>query len=109
MGVAAYNRGSAVIGRQIYGETPFALAILLTDLSLFSAAQDGAVCFEPTVVRFGPAAGEFSLMNRQARGWGERSYTYDSLWQLARTWRLAFVGGIESDAHGAFLRVVPVR
>jgi hypothetical protein len=108
MGVAAYNRGSAVISRRITDEEPSHLARLLADLTRHSEQNDGVVGFAPTVVRFGPAEGEVSIMNRQAGGWGARSYTYRSLWHLARRWGVAFVGGIERDAHGRFLRVVPL-
>lgn len=64
---------------------------LLDDLTRYSKRHDGSVAFQPTVVRFGPGQNEVSIMNRQGGGWGERAYTYTSLWALARHWRLRFV------------------
>lgn len=106
MGVAAYNRGSAAISTSIDNEQPSNEMRLLRELSAYSAAHGRVRPFADTVVRRGPGPGEFSLMNRQQRGWGERSYTYQSLWALAREWRLVFLSFGE-DKHSTFLRVVP--
>jgi len=106
MGVAAYNRGTKALQDAIDRERPTQDMQLLRDLSAFSLRHGGRVLFQATVVRFGPSVGEVSLMNREQRGWGERSYTYDSLWSLARCWKLVFIGfGV--DAHSRFARVAP--
>jgi len=107
MGIAAYNRGSALLARRIDEEQPSHLARLLSDLSAYSAKENGVELLGPTVVRFGPADGEVSIMDRQDGGWRAYAHTYRSLWHLARRWRVAFVG-VERDEHGKFLRVVPV-
>ena len=80
---------------------------ILRDLSAHSARHDGTVGFAPTVVRFGPCAGEFSIMNRQGRGWAERCYTYQSVWTLASEWRLTFLE-LGKDEHSDFIRVAPL-
>lgn len=107
MGAAAYNRGSRLISEQIDREQTSLDMRLLSDLSAHSAAHHGARPFESTVVRFGPKPGEFSVMNRQRGGWGERAYVYPSLWHVARDWRVAFVE-IGRDEHSDFIRVAPV-
>lgn len=79
----------------------------LRELTEFSARHNGTVAFDPTVIRFGPGRCEVSLMNRQAGGWGEFSFTYQSLWTVARIWRLRFVA-MGEDEHGTFVRVEPM-
>lgn len=106
MGAASYRRGSAAIRAGIDREQTPAELLLLRDLTAFSARQKGTTPFAETVIRFGPQAGEVSLMSRQRAGWGAYSYSYPSVWRLAREWRLAFVG-FGQDEHGRFLRVVP--
>lgn len=106
MGAAAYNRGSKAISEQIDRERPSAELTILRDLTEFSAAHDGIVPFADTVVRFGPAEGEVSLMNRQRGGWGQRGVSYDSLWALAKHWRLVFLD-FGQDEHGRYVRVAP--
>lgn len=106
MGAAAYNRGSAAISAGIDSELPSPEMRLLRDLTEYSAAHAVARPFCETVVRYGPRRGQFSLMHRPDKGFGEYSYTYDSLWALARSWRLVFIAFGE-DRHSAFIRVVP--
>lgn len=80
---------------------------ILERLTAHSDANATTTVFAPTVVRFGPALG-VSLMNRRRGGWGERSYTYSSLWSLARCWRLRFVS-FGRDEHGRYINVEPVE
>lgn len=105
MGAAAYNRGTKLISAQLDAAQPSADARKYTDLTNLSAKSATRMIWLPTVVRF--TAGEVHLMSRQDRGFGEFSYSYDSLWQLFGEWRLAIVGE-GSDKHGRFLRVVPI-
>lgn len=83
-------------------------AAILRDLSEYSARHDGTVPFAASVVRFGPREGEVSLMNRQEGGWAQRSYTYATVWALAREWRLVFLE-FGKDEHSRFIRVAPLR
>jgi hypothetical protein len=106
MGAAAYNRGTAAIRAQLDAAAQPPEMVLFNDLLAEALKHRGAVPFQATVVRFGPSDGEVSIMNREAGGWGQRSYTYSSLWALVREWSVAFVGAGE-DEHGRFLRVVP--
>jgi hypothetical protein len=83
-------------------------ARFLRDLTAYSARHAGTVPFAATVVRFGPGLEEVSLMNRPTGGWRQRSYTYESLWALARAWRLVFTA-FGQDEHSQFIRVEPNR
>lgn len=107
MSAASYNRGTRVIRAQIDDALPSETAVLFSDLLGYSIAHDGAVPFQDTVIRFGPCVGQVSLMNRQKGGWSELSFTYGSLWELVRAWRIAIVG-TGRDEYGEFLRVIPV-
>lgn len=82
------------------------LDALFADLNLTAKRSGGTTPFIQTVVRFGPRPGEYTLMNRQVNGWGQRGYTYGSLWELCRDWRIRFTG-VGFDAHSVFFRVEP--
>jgi len=109
MGIAAYNRGSAVIRRQIQADYDKGrdadLFFELTDLS----AQVGQVEFgAESGIRF-DSKGRPWLMNRLRDGWGEYGIVYPSrgLRAIAKKWRLWFVGW-SRDAHGEFILVAPL-
>lgn len=106
MSAASYNRGTAALIARLDAEARPNDARLLDDLSSVSAANDGAVPFGPTVVRI-TARGEACLMNKEETGWRSSCYSYRSLWEFARYWRVVFTG-IGRDEHSLFFRVVPV-
>jgi hypothetical protein len=83
-------------------------AELLAALTAESTAHNGIVAFAATVVRFGPRDGEFSIMNRQRGGWGASCYTYASLPEVAKAWRLTW-RSFDRDEHSRFIRVEPLR
>jgi hypothetical protein len=107
MGVAAYNRGTKAIISAIARDAPAPDTVLLRDLTTTSRAHEGANLFAPTVIRFGPHAGEFSLMNSQDHGWAAYSYSHRSLWSIARAYRIAFIG-FGRDRHSSFISVEPL-
>jgi len=107
MGAAAYNRGSRAISAQLDRELPDHTRLLFRDLAEVAAAHADAIPFMAGVVRFGPRAGEVSIMDRPDRGWGEYAYTYPTLWALVRRWRVAFVG-MGRDDCSRFLAFVPL-
>ena len=107
MGIAAYNRGSRNITRQIDAARPSAAALLYDELSAISASVATITGFCPTVVRQGPGPGEWSIMSRKDRGWGEYSYTFNSLRALFRVWRLV-VTGDGRDQHSWYIEVAPL-
>lgn len=107
MGIAAYNRGSKALSTRIDRELPSTEARLFQGLLEHSINNNGAIPMQDGIVRFGPRASEFSIMNRAGGGWSEYCYTYKSLWKLVRNWRIAFTG-IGHDKHGPFIRFVPI-
>lgn len=107
MSAASYNRGSRVISRQLDDSLPPAELQIMRDLSEVSALNDGIVPLGPTVVRLGPRAGEAAIMNKREGGWRSFAYSYSSIWQLAREWRLVFVG-MGEDEHSRYFEVVPL-
>lgn len=107
MGAAAYNRGSRALRDRIDREQSSAAMRYLRTLTEHSIRHAGAVLLGPTVIRFGPGAGEASVMNRADRGWGEYAYTYPSIWKAAAAFRVAFVG-MGRDEASAYFEVVPV-
>jgi len=106
MGIAAYNRGSKAIRASIAAEqtTPRELS-LLREWSDYSRRHAGMVPFQDTVARFD--VGRVYLMNRPDKGWSERSYTYDTIWALAKAWRVVFLD-FGRDEHSFFVRVAPL-
>ena len=106
MGAAAYGRGTACLNRQLDAEQDSAELTLMRDLTQWSAAHDGRVVFQPTVIRF-TGNGDACLMSKEHTGWSAFCYSYPSVWALAREWRLAFVG-IGLDKHSRFFRVAPI-
>ena len=106
MGAAAYNRGTALIRRQIDATQTSGDATLLRDLTKHSANKATVRIFEPTVVRF-DGRGNAWLMHRARRGWGEYGVPFRTLWAIAGEYRLAFVG-IGRDEHSQFVAVEPL-
>jgi len=107
MGAAAYNRGSRAISAQIDAEMPSAEKALFDDLLEVARASNGYLPLGPGVVRIGPTEGEFSLMNREEKGWASQCFRYRSLWQVARDWRIAFTER-GRDQHSEFIRFMPL-
>lgn len=108
MGVAAYNRGTKAINDALDRESTPHDILWMRDVSDWSARHEGRVGFAPTIIRFhDDGTGYVSLMNRPDRGWAEFGYTYDSVWTLARHWRIVVVG-MGHDKFSRFVRVVPL-
>lgn len=107
MGAAAEHRGNSLVRRQVDAQFKSRDAQRYDDLTAHSAARDGAVAFQRTVIRYDRYRREWCLMNRQERGWGESCYAYPTLWKLFEAWRLVVVGdGV--DRHGRFIAVAPI-
>ena len=105
MGIAAYNRGTAAIRRDIDRTQRPALFALLDSLTEYSRRHATAEFLSPTVVRL-DERGHAWLMNRKDRGWAEYGVCYKSVWALARHWKLIFVS-IGNDTHSRYYEVIP--
>lgn len=104
MGVAAYNRGSALIRRQIAADDRPHEFYVLDRLN--SLPRGSRKIFEATVIR-PDESGRWWLMNRKADGWGEYGIPYDSIRELVAVWSIAIVG-LGSDRHSFFYDVTPI-
>jgi hypothetical protein len=105
MGIAAYNRGSRVLRMALDAEQPSHETLTFRDLSERSAKNNGRRLLAATVIRWDNHGSPW-LMNRPDRGWAEFGMPYPSLWTIAKTWRVIFVG-TGHDAHGRFIAVEP--
>lgn len=106
MGTAAYNRGSRVLRMQLDREQPSHEMLTFRDLSERSAAGNGRKLGSATVIRWDEHGSPW-LMNRADKGWGEFGLPYPSLWSIAKTWRMVFIGS-GRDEHGRFVGVEPL-
>jgi hypothetical protein len=109
MGVAAYNRGSALLAREIREEYIGGRGKdweVFEDLTGLSASLPGGDFGAESGIRL-DSAGRFWLMNRLDDGWGEYGVPYSNLREIAKSWRLWFVGW-SVDRHGPFIAVSPL-
>lgn len=105
MGVAAYNRGSARISADIDAALPGLNELLMRDLTELSAREGKGDLFKETVIRrYGDG---WLLMNQPEKGWMSYSYPFKSLWDIAREYRLEFVGAGRDEFSG-FIAVRPL-
>lgn len=103
MGIAAYNRGTAVICRQIDAEQQSHWARVLSDLN--DSVTGTERLFAPAVARFG-SDGHVYLMNKPQDGWASFGYQYRSLREIGREWAVQFTGWGQ-DAHSLYVNVEP--
>ena len=103
MGIAAYNRGSVVISRQIDAERPSLNALLLADLSAFGTGTGRL--FQATVIRPAPD-GSWWLMDRPEEGWASYGRQFKGLREIANHYALDFTG-TGRDEHSEFISVQP--
>lgn len=106
MGIAAYNRGTRALQLRLDAEQPSHEMRIFRDLSDASAKGNGRRLLQGSVIRW-DERGKPWLMNRADRGWAEFGLPYPSLWAIAKTWRVAFIGG-GHDKHGRFIAVEPL-
>lgn len=97
MGIAAYNRGSAVLRREIDGRMPDLNMEVLRRLNTYPRGTSRL--FQKTVVR--SLNGRWILMNRKESGFASFGYEYASLAALFAEWNV-FVTGCGTDAHSFF-------
>jgi hypothetical protein len=82
-------------------------AVYLRQLTHIAKASAGSRLFGPTVVRFS-FDGTVAIMGRQDGGWARGSYGADTLEDIARHWKVAFLD-YGRDEHSAFVRVKPLE
>lgn len=103
MGIAAYNRGTAVLRRQIDASLPSSEEILLHDLN--AVRKGGIVLFGPTVIRRAED-GLWWVMNHPEKGWASYGRYYPTLWAIAREYAFDFLG-FGQDEHSMYVAVQP--
>ncbi len=111
MGIAAYNRGSRVITRQIeadltpFEECPGAAAIRER---LDSIAPGKVRLFQSTVARPAPGlSGGWLLMNRKDRGYGEYALPFPTLDAIRQAFAI-ILGAYGKDEHGPYWNILVV-
>src|SRR5262245_25439561 len=104
MGIAAYNRGSEAIRKDLDRQQSAPEMIMLRDWTEHSARFNGRKIFRPTVIRLDRQGNAF-LMNRPDRGWRESAYQYSSVWKIAEHWHLTFLEFGE-DEHSRYIWVI---
>jgi hypothetical protein len=106
MGIAAYNRGSALLSRQIDAEQPGLDDLFLRELTELSLREATDFLFAvPTVIRLD--GGKVYLMNKQSSGWSSSCQEFAGLRDVARAYQLVFVG-TGRDKHSSYVEVHPV-
>ena len=111
MGIAAYDRASKTITRQIeadlarFEEHPGAAAIR----ERIETITPGATrLFMSTVARPDPGpSGGWLLMNRPDRGYGESARSFQSLDEIRRTYQIT-LGAYGQDKHSHYWEVLAV-
>ena len=103
MGIAAYNRGSEVVSRQIAENLPDHNSVVVASLNALPRGEMTLFC--ETVIRLLPGGG-WALMNREEGGFASSAREYKTLRQLFASWK-AFVVGYGCDEHSFFYRVKP--
>jgi hypothetical protein len=106
MGIAAYNRGTAALRREIDARFPALESLHLDDLTAVSRASATVDVFQATVIRRDDR-GWWWIMNNPDHGWASYGYRYKILWKIARKFRLRFVG-FGADSESAFIGVEPL-
>jgi hypothetical protein len=104
MGIAAYNRGTKALREMIDRQQRPREFVLMDELTKYSAERAQKTVFAPTVIRQDQTG--FYLMNRPDKGWAEFSYMFDSIWAVAREWRLVFTG-LGRDQYSTIWTVSP--
>ena len=94
MGVAAYNRGTMKIARDLQCDRRHEFEIM-ERLDSYPKGERWLVC--RTVIRISER-GKWWLMNREDRGWGECGIRYDSAKELFADWNIVVVG-CRRDKH----------
>ncbi len=107
MGIAAYNRGTAALSREIDQRLPTMDENKLHDLTDMSKQRGTINLFQPTVIRRAETGG-WILMNRAEGGWSEHGIPFPTLWAIAKNYRLRFVG-YGRDACSFFVGVEPLN
>ena len=100
MGVAAYNRGSALIQNYCRESITEQMFKFLQQTDKYPRGTRSL--FQPTVIR---NDGEYwHLMNHEEKGWDSFSYAYKSLPALFSLWNIVITGH-GKDQGGFFYRV----
>lgn len=97
MGVTAYNRGTALLRRQLDEEMPDHDMGVLRMLNTYP--RGNRRLFEKTVAR--SLNGKWVLMNRKEGGFASFGYEYASLKDMFAVWDV-FVTGCGKDKHSFF-------
>lgn len=103
MGIAAYNRSTAALRRQLDAERPSSEELIIRDLN--AHPKGSTRLFQATVIR-PDAQGRWWLMNRPDADWAEYGRPYRSLWEIAGLYAIRFVG-FGHDEHSALVIVEP--
>lgn len=107
MGVAAYNRGSAVVSRQIFGTDEDRRNNHNAEvIAMLNARPKGTRRpFQATVARI-DKDGKVWLMNQPEKGWESFGYRYDGINAILADWCVN-VTGIGRDKHSEFYAIEP--
>lgn len=104
MGIAAYNRGTAALRRDISAQLPDHNSVVVRSIN--ALPRGTAVLFQPTVIRLLPTGRTWCLMNRKDRGFASSCFEYGTLRELFAKWD-CYVTGFGRDEHSFFYEVSP--
>lgn len=103
MGIAAYNRGSACISRQLDAEypRPSAESEIRDRLNAIPKDPDATNLFQGGVVRRDRNRKDWCLMNQKEKGWSSYCIPFASLSDIARRFNIFFIG-CGQDEHSFY-------
>lgn len=105
MGVAAYNRGSRLISRQLEIQVDNQRAII--DRLNAITPRDGAPApFQAGVIRFDESTKTWWIMNNESKGWASFGFAAKRLDKFFANYRL-YATGFGRDGTSLFLRFEP--
>lgn len=100
MGIAAYNRGSQLVSRQIEEKQRPDLFRLLDDLA--TEPQGTVELYQDTIARY--SNGAWYLMDRPEDGWSSYAKRFANLREIVRAFRVV-ITGFAWDELGIFATV----
>lgn len=93
MGVAAWNRGSALVERQITESLgDHHMKTIIDDLNALPKSPNAARLFCNTVIRLAANGRQWWIMDNQNDGWAAYGFVYSKLRDLVRDNKIAITG-----------------